>query len=261
MFRIFGIELAVHVSFFLLLAYFAFEGWQDGGWWGAGWSLLLIILFFGCVVLHELGHSLTARRYGVHVPRILLMPIGGMAEFDRIPRRPASELLITLAGPAVNFVLAAILLPLVWKELWSPHPMVTRFSGLDLTINLAVANLIMGVFNLLPVFPMDGGRILRALLATRLNYLRATWWASVVGKILAVFFAATAAFYFENALLAVLFMFIYFAGEAEYRQLLRREQEAAYWADWSRRALLEQSRQQAPVSGEPFPPHNLHGPN
>lgn len=260
MFRICGIELAVHVSFFLLLAYFAFVGWGEGGWLGAGWSLVLIILFFGCVVLHELGHSLTARRYGVHVPRILLMPIGGMAEFDRIPRRPSSELLITLAGPAVNFVLAAVLLPLVWADLWSSEPVV-RFGALDLTINLAIANLVMGVFNLLPVFPMDGGRILRALLATRLNYLRATWWAAMVGKVLAVVLAFVAAFYFENALLAVLFLFIYFAGESEYRQLLRREQEAAYWADWSRRALLEQLQASEERSGDPPPPRNLHGPN
>lgn len=261
MFRICGIELAVHASFFLLLLYFAVSGWLEGGWIGAGWSLLLIILFFACVVLHELGHSLTAQRFGVRVPRILLMPIGGMAEFDRIPRKPSSELLITIAGPAVNFVLAAILLPLVWTELWSEQA-VARYGSWDLLINLAVANAVMGIFNLLPVFPMDGGRILRALLATRIAYLRATWWAAMVGKVLAVLFAGVAAFYFENALLAVLFVFIYFAGEAEYRQLQRREQEAAFWAEWSRRVLSERAR----AAGEgddlpPPPPLILHGPN
>lgn len=262
MFRVFGIQLAVHVSFFLLLAYFAVTGWMDGGWRGAGWSLLLIILFFVCVVLHELGHSLTARRYGVRVPRILLMPIGGMAEFDRIPRQPSAELLITIAGPAVNFVLAAILLPLVWTELWSEQA-VPHHGGLDLLINLAVANAVMGVFNLLPVFPMDGGRIFRALLATRLDYLRATYWAALAGKVLAVVFAGVAALYFEHALLAVLFMFIYFAGDAEYRQLVRREQEAAYWADWTRRMAAEQAlrAQRGDDDPPPPPPLILHGPN
>ncbi len=261
MFRICGIELAVHVSFFLLLLYFAVSGWLEDGWLGAGWSLLLIILFFACVVLHELGHSLTAQRFGVRVPRILLMPIGGMAEFDRIPRQPSAEMLITIAGPAVNFVLAAVLLPLVWTELWSEQP-VAAHGATDLLIHLGVANAVMGVFNLLPVFPMDGGRIFRALLAMRIDYLRATWWAASVGKVLALVAAALAAFYFENALLAVLFVFIYFAGDAEYRQLLRREQEAAYWADWSRRALLEQLRPAEPGTGEsPSRPSIYHGPN
>ena len=107
LFRVFGIQLAVHASFVLLLAYYGYDGWKEGGLPGLLWSLGLIILFFVCVVLHELGHSLTARRYGVRVPRILLLPIGGMAEFDRIPRKPSEELLITIAGPAVNFVLVA----------------------------------------------------------------------------------------------------------------------------------------------------------
>lgn len=261
MFRIFGIQLAVHLSFFLLLLYFAVNGWLEDGWTGAGWSLLLVVLFFTCVVLHELGHSLTARRFGVRVPRILLMPIGGMAEFDRIPRKPSSELLITLAGPAVNFVLAGALLPLVWHELWSEQA-VPAYGRTELLIQLGVANALMGTFNLLPVFPMDGGRILRALLATRVSYLRATRWASLVGKFLAMCFAAVAAFYFENALLAVLFMFIYFAGDAEYRQLQRHEQEAVYWADWSRQAQLEQIRRNEPRDDEPpSPPRIHHGPN
>ena len=116
LFRIFGIQLAIHVSFLLLLAYFGWQGWGLGGAQRMLWSTLLIVLFFACVILHELGHSLTARRYGVRVPRILLLPIGGMAEFDRIPRRPAEELFITVAGPAVNFFLVLLLAPFVWRE-------------------------------------------------------------------------------------------------------------------------------------------------
>jgi len=233
LFRVFGIQLAVHVSFVLLLAYAGYEGWVGGGWQGAVWSTALIILFFGCVVLHELGHSLTARRYGVQVPRILLMPIGGMAEFDRIPRQPSAELLITIAGPAVNFLLAAALAVGFWREAFTDVPL-REHSLVDLGTQLLWANLIMGTFNLLPVFPMDGGRIFRALLAMRLDYLRATWWAARVGKILALLFAA-GALYWGYYLLGALFAFIFFAGDAEYRVLLRREREAAYWADWARR--------------------------
>ena len=113
LFRVCGIQLAVHASFLLLLAYWAYQGWQEGGAVGMAWSVGLIVLFFVCVILHELGHSLTARRYGIRVPRIMLLPIGGMAEFERIPRQPRQELLITMAGPAVNFLLVAMLLPLV----------------------------------------------------------------------------------------------------------------------------------------------------
>ncbi|MBA3849556.1 MAG: hypothetical protein C0502_06115 [Opitutus sp.] len=260
LFRIFGIQLAVHVSFLLLLAYFGYEGWLEGGWLGAGWSMLLIVLFFACVVMHELGHSLTARRYGVRVPRILLMPIGGMAEFDRIPRQPRAELLITAAGPAVNFVLVVVLLPLIWSDLWSEQA-VPRY-GLETTlIELTAGNLLMGAFNLLPVFPMDGGRILRAMLARKMDYLKATRRALLIARIAAPLLALGAVYFLHAYLLAVLFLFIFFAGDAEYRQLLRREQEAAYWADWNRRVLLEQAKGVGQGGEPPPPPTVYHGPN
>lgn len=234
LFRVFGIQLSVHASFVLLLAYFAYEGSRDGGAIGAFWSVCLIVLFFVCVVLHELGHALTARRYGVRTPRILLMPIGGMAQMDRIPRQPSAELLVTVAGPAVNFVMAALFAPLFLGKFihWDAvHP-----YGIDnLGINLMVANVLMGAFNLLPVFPMDGGRILRALLARRMPYLRATEIAVKVGKVLAIVFAAVALLYLNRPLLFALFLFIFFAGDAEYRILLRREEESRYWAEMARR--------------------------
>src|SRR5258708_10407762 len=128
LFRVFGIQLAVHASFLLLLGYVGYEGWVEGQLPGMLWSVALIVAFFICVILHELGHSLTARRYGVNVPRILLLPIGGMAEFDRIPRKPSEELLITAAGPAVNFLIVAALLPAVWGDLFGPEE-VALFSA------------------------------------------------------------------------------------------------------------------------------------
>jgi Zn-dependent protease len=255
LFRLFGIQLAVHVSFLLLLAYFGWQGWVEGGVIGMLWSIALIILFFTCVIMHELGHSLTARRYGVRVPRILLLPIGGMAEFDRIPRRPSAELLITIAGPAVNFALALVLAPLVWREVLGLEA-IHVFTLPDMLAQLWWANLVMGVFNLLPVFPMDGGRIFRALLAWRLPYLRATWWAVTIGRVLALAFAALAVFYFDNLMAGVLFVFIFMAAGTEYQILLRREQEAAYWAELARRA--EQANRE---DDGPQPPLLMHGPN
>ena len=241
MFRVFGIQLSLHVSFFLLLAYFAFEGWKTGGVEGAAWSVLLIILFFGCVVLHELGHSLTAMRYGVRVPRILLMPIGGMAEMDHIPRKPSAELWITIMGPAVNFAIVLMLLPVIWNAQWFSQRLHFQDFGAVVAL-LAQANLLMGLFNLLPVFPMDGGRILRALLATRMPHLRATYWAATSGKVLAGAFALIAFFYFNKPLLGALFLFIFYAGDAEYRQVLIREREAAYQAEFWRRVAAMRAR-------------------
>ncbi len=236
LFRIRGIQLALHWSLFLLLAYVAWDGWrQDGGWVGVAWSVAIFAAIFTCIVLHELGHCFAGMGFGIGVRRILLLPIGGMAEFDSIPREPSRELIITLAGPAVNFVIAGILLVGFGLpenfSLWSLsdyHANGTGFAHL-----LLHWNLIMGCFNLAPVFPMDGGRILRASLATRLPYVRATFWAASVGKVFAVIAACAALFWFEapHYLTAVLFAFIFFAGEMEYRAAKRHELEDAHWRE------------------------------
>jgi len=228
LFRVFGIRLAVHFSFLLLLAYVAWGGWMDAGWAGVAWSVAFITLLFTCVVLHELGHSLTARRFGIGVPRILLLPIGGMAEFDSIPRQPRRELLITLAGPAVNFAIVLALWPFVTVPVaWADGELPRTFSGLGW--ELLLVNLVMGCFNLLPVFPMDGGRILRALLAMRWSYLKATFWAAALGKVLAIIGAVLMAFVWNNPLGAILFAFIFIAGDMEYRMIKRREEENTQW--------------------------------
>ncbi len=250
LFRVFGIQLSVHVTFFLLLAYAGYEGWQEGGAAGLVWRVILTASFFVCVVLHELGHSLTARRYGVRVPRILLLPIGGMAEFDHVPRKPSAEFLITIAGPAVNFVIAALLLPFVWRYVLGVDD-VAEYSTAGTFTVLFEWNVIIGIFNLLPVYPMDGGRILRSILALWLPYLSATWWAVMVNRLLAPLLAFVAYYYLGSVMLAVLFVFIFLVGNNEYRQLLRREQEAAYWAEVARRIAATPPPETPPQLPEP----------
>lgn len=245
LFRVRGIQLAVHSSFFLLLAYVAWEGCQPdptgngGGWIGMYWNVAILLAFFTCVVLHELGHSFTAMHFGVGVRRILLMPIGGMAEFDSIPRQPSRELLITLAGPAVNFAIALTLWLIVRvPQGWPAGDYDFTANATGLAQLLVQWNLVMGCFNLVPVFPMDGGRILRASLAWRLPYLRATRIAANIGKLLAAIGILVAIFAPQlhlgkspAYLLAVLFAFIFFAGEMEYRAVERRELEDAHWRE------------------------------
>lgn len=220
LFRLFGIELEVHATFLLLLALVGWLGWSHSGWNGAQWSLVYVGLVFVCVVLHELGHSLVARRFGVQVPRIVLLPIGGMAQFDRIPREPGRELAIALAGPAVNWVIVLALL--AWSDATlafiSPRP------GLwsDLPAALLSANLMLGTFNLLPAFPMDGGRVLRALLALKLRYVDATAWAARAGQIIAIGGFVVSARY-NQPLYALLFTFVFIAAQWELEDVRRQD--------------------------------------
>jgi Zn-dependent protease len=234
LFRVRGIMLAVHATFFALLATAAFLGWSEGGWNGALWYAAALLAMFVCIVLHELGHCFTALHYGIGVRRILLLPIGGMAEFESIPREPRRELLITFAGPAVNFAIAGVL----WLVLPAGSPVETEEMTLvDFGHLLVQWNLLMGAFNFIPAFPMDGGRILRALLATRLDYVRATLWAASIAKVVCVI-AIAVAIYYEHWLSAALFAFIVYVGEMEYRAVRRREIEEAHWREVAARFHL-----------------------
>lgn len=228
LFRVAGIRLAVHGSFLLLLAWVATQGWAEEGWAGAAANVAVVCILFTCVVLHELGHSLTARRFGIGVRRILLLPIGGMAEFEAIPRQPRAELLITLAGPAVNFAIVLLLLPFVpYRQFNLNDGLPVNLTGLGLA--LFYLNLIMGGFNLLPVFPMDGGRILRALLAMHRPYLEATKWAVNIGKVGAAAGVVYMGFIQGHFLSALLFSFIFVAGDMEYRAVQRQAQAEVDW--------------------------------
>lgn len=231
LFRIRGIQLSVHFTFVMFLAYAAWAGWHDGGTVSAALaSVFTVLIFFTCVVLHELGHAFTARRFGIEVPRIVLLPIGGVAEFSSLPRRPAHEILVAFAGPAVNFAIIGVL------AFFTPLPTWSELRTLDVNdLQLVLLmNLAMGCFNLLPAFPMDGGRVFRAILAQHLPYVQATRWAAGVGKILAGvgIVVALSVPTQPHYITAALFLFIMIAGELEYRAVRRQARSDQEWERW-----------------------------
>ncbi|MYJ78383.1 MAG: site-2 protease family protein [Caldilineaceae bacterium SB0670_bin_27] len=200
--RIWGVDIQIHWSFILILFYGAFLFGRNASNLAAGaiYGVVVILLLFVCVVLHEFGHAIMAKYFGVNVPHITLLPIGGVAQLERMPRKPMQEFLIAIAGPAVNFALAAVLLPAALLvvsmsmrtgTMWALISALTRtaqsMSVGGLLLTLAGTNLLLGIFNLLPAFPMDGGRILRALLALRLQYVPATRIAVLIGRGMAIF--------------------------------------------------------------------------
>ena len=195
LFKAFGIPVRAHWSFWLVVCVLAteFQSYLNAG---LAVSLLLTVCFYGCLLLHELGHSLTARRYDINTREIKMTMLGGMAMFERSPRVPRQELFITAAGPLVNFVIAGLLFAgqcLAFGLPFGP----TSDLPFDLSFEaweskfcwlLMFLNLLLGIFNLLPGFPMDGGRILRALLALKLPYLKATHIAVRVGQLVGASF-------------------------------------------------------------------------
>jgi Zn-dependent protease/CBS domain-containing protein len=195
LFSVRGIAISMHVTFPLILLWSALQyGWlTNGGWNGAIFGVVVTLILFTIVVLHELGHSVVAQHYGVSVKQIVLLPIGGVAQLGSIPEKPRQELAIAIAGPLVNFGLAILMvvMGLVFGQSVGLTSLSTMFNGLQ-SFNLPTllgyvfaSNLFLAVFNLLPAFPMDGGRVLRALLATRMPYARATATAVTIGQSLA----------------------------------------------------------------------------
>src|SRR6185503_19517713 len=185
--RIAGIALYVHATFLLLLAWVAISEYQsshDAA--AAARGVIFVLAVFAMVVLHELGHALAARRYGVKTRDITLLPIGGVARLERMPREPKQELWVAIAGPLVNVAIAITLFILLVAIRLSKS---TFLASQDSFITLLMRiNLFLIAFNLLPAFPMDGGRVLRALLARRLEYVRATRIAARIGQVMAIFF-------------------------------------------------------------------------
>jgi len=213
--RILGIQVRLHVTFPLFILLLGVLQAGKAGWL-AGLSLMAVLAtLFGFVLLHELGHSLVARRFGFTVRAITLLPIGGLATTDALPRRPSQEILIALAGPAVNLALAA-LLGLALIATGESLDLHGEGAG-GLLSYLLLANLVLALFNLVPAFPLDGGRVLRALLALRLNYLAATRRAVLVGQILSGTFLILGIWRRELLMLAVIAVFLIWSGRREER--------------------------------------------
>ena len=217
--RIAGVDLKIDVTFLLLLVWVAYRDWTYGGPLAAAFSLAFVLAIFGCVVLHEFGHVLMARRYGIPTRDVVLLPIGGVARLEYFPTNPRQELFIALAGPVVTLAIAVALY--AFLEVFGAGP---RGIGSLITFgsrfldNLLVVNVYILLFNLIPAFPMDGGRVLRATLASRMGLLRGTRIAATVGKGIAVLFGVYA-FYGSRStnwflLLIALFVLMAATGEA-----------------------------------------------
>jgi len=213
--RFLGIDVFVHYTFLLLLGFIGIAHWVAGQSVAAALSGVLFFgILFACVLLHEYGHALMARRFGIGTQDITLLPIGGVARLERMPDKPIQELWVALAGPAVNVVIAGVLA--IWLSLtgtWQPLDSLGIAEG-NLVERILAANVFLVLFNLLPAFPMDGGRVVRALLAMRLEYSRATRIAATLGKGMAVVFAVSGLFGNPMLLLIALFVWIGASQEA-----------------------------------------------
>jgi len=218
-----GTQVRIHVTFFLLLAFFGVLYYQLGGTEMAFVGLTFICLLFLCVLLHEFGHVTAARMFGIRTPDITLLPIGGMARMERMPRRPSHELVVALAGPAVNVVIAATL----WVVLGGSEafeaifpdpeedvePEAFQLSWEVLPHAIFFANVILTVFNMIPAFPMDGGRVLRALLARFMPYTKATHYAATIGQGLALAGGFYGFMIFNPILILIAFFIFIMAGQ------------------------------------------------
>jgi Zn-dependent protease len=213
-----GIRVSVHATFLLLVGWFAVAYWFEvGSLARVASGVALFLLLFGCVLLHEFGHALTAQRFGLTTREITLLPIGGIARLERLPDDPMQSLWITLAGPAVNVAIAvSLFVALQLTGTWQPITHISLTNGPFLE-RLMLVNISLVIFNMLPAFPMDGGRALRALLATRLDDRRATRIAARLGQGMAVVFAVVG--WLVNPLLILIALFVWTGAAQEARMV------------------------------------------
>lgn len=218
--RVAGIDVKMHMTFLLLVGFVAVTYWLEGGGvMAVVEGVLFLLALFLCVLLHEFGHALTARRFGIQTRDITLLPIGGVARLERMPEQPLQELWVALAGPAVNLVIALLLfVGLLLTQSLQPLTSLSLTSGSFATRMLAV-NLLLLFFNLVPAFPMDGGRAIRALLATRMEYTRATQIAATLGQGLALVFGFIGLFGNPSLLFIAFFVWIGAGQEASMVQV------------------------------------------
>lgn len=205
---VFGIEVRINLSFLLLLGFFWFRFYQVGGLSGAVQGILYILILFACVTLHEFGHAFAARGFGIKTRDITLYAIGGVARLNRIPDKPWQELIVAVAGPLVNVVIAAALFFVTHVTTGFEEADLLESPRIDLLYKVAWANLFLVAFNLIPAFPMDGGRVLRALLAMVMPYARATEIAARIGQGLAVLFAIFGFIYYPILIFIAFSIFV-----------------------------------------------------
>jgi Zn-dependent protease len=212
--RIAGTNIRLHVTFLIFLAWIGIADYLAGGPAAAAESIVFILLVFLCVTLHEFGHITMARRFGVNTPQVILSPIGGIAAMERMPENPRQELLVAIAGPLVNVAIALLLMAVFGLGLTLAARI--DFDHATLAERLLVVNIMLVLFNLVPAFPMDGGRVLRAVLAMNMAAPRATAIAARIGQFFALAFFVLGLFW--NPILMFVGIFIYFAASAEERQ-------------------------------------------
>lgn len=210
---VFGTEVRIHLTFLLLLAWYWFRGYQIAGLSGAIQAVLFILALFACVLLHEFGHVFAARGFGIRTPDITLLLIGGVARLNRIPDKPWQEFVVAIAGPLVNVMIAAVLILVIHgtgglhqiEQLESPR--------IELLAKLLAINVWLVLFNLIPALPMDGGRVLRALLAMAMPYPRATLIAARIGQGLAIAFGIFG--FFADPFLILIAYFVFVGAQQE----------------------------------------------
>jgi len=216
--KISGINFRIHVTFFLLLFFIFISVLPQHGFERALLATLFICAVFVCVLIHEIGHSLIARRFGKEAKSITLLPIGGVATMEEMPEKPAQEIAMSIIGPFINLIIAAILYLFVgrWSGIGAPN--LTPDSARAFFAGLIGVNIMLAIFNLIPAFPMDGGRVLRGLLAIRLDFVQATTAAVFIGQAIAMFFIFFGIFF--NWWLAIIGLFLYIGAGSEKQQVI-----------------------------------------
>ena len=208
--RIRGTEIKVHLTFLLLLAWFGWLAYREAGAAAAVDTVLFLVAFFCSILAHEFGHIFMAARFGVRTPDVILLPIGGVARLERIPDEPREELQIALAGPAVTLAIVLLLAAAAAATGQAVAPRDALSDETSILVRLLVSNLLVLLFNLIPAFPLDGGRVLRALLARRMGLVRATRIAGTVGQLFALVLGAAGVVL--SAPLTMLVAFFIFLG-------------------------------------------------
>ena len=214
-----GTAIRIHVTFLLFLVWLGAIYYRQGGAEAAWQGTVFILLLFLSVLLHELGHVFAARRYGVKTQDVTLWPFGGIASMEQMPEKPGQELAVALAGPAVNVVIATALLLWLGARLDPENLTKIEDPAVSMAAKVAGANIMLVVFNMIPAFPMDGGRVLRALLAMWMGNARATEVAATIGQGFAVVFGILGIFYNPMLIIIGVFIFLAASGEAAHAQL------------------------------------------